>query len=427
MIKLFFCTLGVLALIAAASTLVTPSLSQQKWVEQAKLGLPRGLEYFGEDIAIDKDTAVIGARGYRESSQNRYYKGAAFVYTHSRSSWSRQAKLLVPPTLTSKYNSFGSSVAIDNDTILLAANSLSDENPLNVPLFVFTRSGNTWARLAQLALPHAPKFKVFINSIALKGDTAVATASEGPLVFHRNKDTGTWSYEATLERPTPSNKQCNYFRFDIPYFGKSVAIDGDTIIVNGGGRVNCPYAYVFVRNTATRSWSLQAELTPHPKEFVYATTVALSGNTAVVGYPGDDRERGAAYVYERDPNTNRWSKQVKLVPNDVPPLLTYGFGASVAIDGNTIVVGSSRHAIQAILLPSQIQKAAYVFVRRPGTSIWSQPAKLIPRDYNKYVAQFYGQRVDVSGERAIVNVGSSFNTVVYIFQRVDSQNSADQR
>lgn len=112
------------------------------------------------------------------------------------------------------------------------------------------------------------------------------------------------------------------------------------------------------------------------------------------------------------------------MPNDVPPLLTYGFGASVAIDGNTIVVGSNRYAIRGFLWPSKIQKAAYVFVRRTGKSTWSQPVKLIPRDYNQNVAHFYGQKVDVSGEQVIVNVGESFN-IVYIFQRVNSQKSAN--
>lgn len=62
MIKPFFYILGVVALIAATVALFTPSLSKEKWVEQAKLSIPRGLEDFGQDIAIDQDTAVVGAR-----------------------------------------------------------------------------------------------------------------------------------------------------------------------------------------------------------------------------------------------------------------------------------------------------------------------------------------------------------------------------
>lgn len=112
------------------------------------------------------------------------------------------------------------------------------------------------------------------------------------------------------------------------------------------------------------------------------------------------------------------------MPNDVPPLLTFGFGASVAIDGKTVVVGCNRHAIGANLLPSWTQTGAYVFVRRPGTNSWSQQVLLIPHDYNKNVAQLYGQKIDVSGERVIVNVGDSSNTV-YIFQRVEPQKPAN--
>lgn len=446
--KPFFYILGALALIAAVIALVAPSLSQDEWLEQAKLVSDNeaGKYEFGQAIDIDGDTAVVGvpfhgketdpkdagvivgkiSRGRGEPGKitGLTDEGAVYVYQRTGDSWSLQAKLFLPETKAGIYRKFGKKVAIDGDNILATAEQAVAGNQ-NLPLFVFSRSANTWSLQAQLTLPNPSKFQFFINFVALKGDTAVAAAGGEPLVFHRDKATGTWSYEAQLKRPKPSDIYCKDPRFGGSYLSKSVAIDGDTIIVSGGGRVNCPYAYVFVRDTATTgSWLLQAELTPHPRELVYNTAVALSGNTAVVGSPGDDGERGAAYVYERNTATGNWSKQAKLVPNDVPLLLTYGFGTSVAVDGNTIVVGSSRYAIQAILLPSWTQKAAYVFARRPGTSSWSLPVKLIPRDYNKYLAQFYGQRVDVSGERVIVNVGSSFNAV-YIFQQVDSQNSAN--
>lgn len=299
MIKPFFYMLGVVALIAATVAFVAPSLSKDKWVEQAKLSIPRGLEDFGQDIAIDGDTAVVGARGYRLPN-NHYYRGTAFVYTYSGNTWSEQAKLFLPQTQRNNYNSFGSSVAIDGDTILVAANLLADDNPYNVPLFVFTCSRNTWSLQAQLTLPHPLKFKLFIKSVALKGDTAVAVAGGRILVFRRHATSGIWSYEATLSRPLPSNRQCDDPRFGGSYHGNSVAIDNNTIIVSGGGRVNCPYAYVFGREEATGSWLLQAELTPHPREVVDKTAVALSGNTAVIGFTGDFVQRGAAYVYERD-------------------------------------------------------------------------------------------------------------------------------
>lgn len=417
MIKPFFYTLGVVALIAATVALFAPPLSKEKWVEQAKLSIPSGLEYFGQDIAIDQDTAVVGAPGYRLPSIG-YYGGTAFVYTYSGNTWSEQAKLFLPQTLIHKSNSFGSKVAIDGDTILLTADMYTEDEPKKVPLFVFTRKENTWSLQAQLKLPYPAELPISIDSVALEGNTAVATGSEGPLVFRRDQADGTWSYEANLKRTKSSDKQCKNSYFATSLYGNTVAISGDTIMINGG----C--AYVFVRQGATSSWSLQAQLPPYPRTLSSYTTVALSGNTAVVGSTGDDGERGAAYVYQRDQTTGRWSKPVKLVPNDVPPLLTFGFGASVAIDGNTIVVGCNRHAIQAMLLPSWTQRGAYVFVRRTAANSWSQPVKLIPRNYNKNISQLYGQKVDISGERVIVNGGVGSNTV-YIFQRVEPQKSAN--
>lgn len=60
--------------------------------------------------------------------------GAAIVYTRSENTWREQAKLFLPQIQRNNYNSFGSSVTIDGDTILVAANLLADDDSHNVPL-----------------------------------------------------------------------------------------------------------------------------------------------------------------------------------------------------------------------------------------------------------------------------------------------------
>jgi FG-GAP repeat len=438
--KLYFYVLGALALIAATIALAAPSLSKgNKWVEQAKLVSDNSAgEYeFAQAVAISGDTAVVGVPYYGELTDinnagiitgevsqlgetrniRGYTKdGAAYVYHCSADTCALQAKLFLPKARTSRYSNFGSEVAIDGDTILVAADSPKKDVP-ELPVYIFTRSGDSWLLQAQLALPHPPQTSLDINSVALSGDTAVAGTDKNKVyVFRRHPATGTWSYEAELEGPRREDR----FPKD-SYFGNNVAIDGNIIIVSGGAG-KCPYAYVFVRESATASWFKQAELTPYSSDIGYGTNVALSGNIAVIGSPGENWDRGAAYVYVQNSTTGKWFQQTKLVPNDVPPFFSYGFGGSVAIDGNKIVVGVSleHKASPNLFQPNRLEKAVYVFERNSRIGWRSQPVKLLPQDYEQ-VARKYGKRVGISGERVIIAAGNLTTNSAYVFQRVDSR------
>ncbi|WP_041462320.1 FG-GAP repeat protein [Chroococcidiopsis thermalis] len=443
--KLYFYVLGALALIAATIALAAPSLSKgSQWVEQAKWVSDNSAgEYeFAQAVAIDGDTAVVGLPYYgtptdlnnagrisaevsRSGATGKVMgwtnEGAAYVYRCSGSRCSLSAKLLMPKNQADGYHEFGSEVAIDGDTILVAADAFRGE-ALNevlqyLPLYIFTRSRDSWSlQQSHLALPYSLKATYSIKSVALSGDTAVVGIGGRTHVFHRHPSTGSWSYEAELTPDTPTYG-----------FGEAVAIDGDTIIVSGGTPSktitsnSTVAAFVFVRNSTTGSWSLQAQLVPFKNENTSTRrTVALSSNTAVVGLPGESSDRGAAFVYERNPATGKWSKQARLVPNDVLPFHQYGFGGSVGIDGNSIVVGVSleHKASPNWFQPHRVEKAVYVFERNSRIGWWSQPVKLLPQDY-KEVARTYGKRVDISGERVILSAGSIGTDSAYIFRRVN--------
>ena len=69
----------------------------------------------------------------------------------------------------------------------------------------------------------------------------------------------------------------------------------------------------------------------------FGKVLAISGDTAVVGAPGENKLSGAAHVYVRTGST--WTFQAKLQP--ASPDFDDEFGFSVAIFGDTIVVGIS--------------------------------------------------------------------------------------
>ena len=371
--------------------LIFPFLAKNKWVERAKI-IPDDRR-IGNYVAISENTAVILVP--REIvPQSPLPQSAVRIYIRKNNNWKLQTKLFVPETQF---------VAVDDDIILAANRSLVNKDEQNVPIYIFTRSNDTWSLPTQLILPQPSEINFNVATVALKADTAIFSVPRKVYVFRRQPDTNNWFYETELEKN-----------------GRTIAIDGNTIIVG-----QSKSAYVFVRDLATGNWSQQAELSPVADDEKSPTNVDICGNTAVVGRPGIQSRRGAVDVYERNPDTGDWSQRNRFFPSDVPWKVAYGFGGSVAINNNTIVVGASRKDIHDSM-PMQLVKektAAYVIERNSQTGKWSQPIKLLPKDY-KQVARGYAREVRIAGNKIIVTApawNSNFATDnVYIFERIDS-------
>ncbi|WP_437307954.1 hypothetical protein [Sorangium sp. So ce388] len=126
---------------------------------------------------------------------------------------------------------------------------------------------------------------------------------------------------------------------------------------------------------------------------MFGDSVAVSGNTAVIGAFHAE----AAYVFVR--NGSSWSQAAVLKPSDGLP--GDRFGASVAIDGNTIVVGTSYF--------SRERSAAYVFVR--DGSVWHQQQKLLAQD-NPSGDNGFGHAVAISGSTIMVGAPDD-NSLTY--------------
>ena len=122
--------------------------------------------------------------------------------------------------------------------------------------------------------------------------------------------------------------------------------------------------------TTTGSFVLDATLPPPagPASFGQATAMwndaATGTNFAVVGAPSENASTGAAYVFRRAPGDTNWSEEARLTASDGAPADEFGF--SVAIDGDTVVVGAPTH------IADFFTGAAYVFVRDPATGAWTQ-------------------------------------------------------
>ncbi len=179
---------GVLLLIAMSAWAVTP-------VEEVKLladdGAPN--DFFGFNVALSGDTAVIGATKVDDDIRG-VDVGAAYVFTRSGNSWHQQAKLTADDGAAK--DEFGGKVALSGDTAVIGAMFQDDKGDNSGSAYVFSRSGTTWSQQAKLTAADGAAGDVFGWSIALSGDTVVITAT-------RNDDRGNESGSAYVFEINP--------------------------------------------------------------------------------------------------------------------------------------------------------------------------------------------------------------------------------
>lgn len=306
--------------------------SGDAWVQQAKLEAADGAPFdeLGFAVAISGDTLVAGAPFHAHASVE---SGAAFVFVRSGNTWSQQAELL--PSFIEISGHFGESVAIDGDTILIGARGNTKKT-----VYVFTRSGTTWTEVAELS-PALPTLS-YPWSVALSGDTAVVgdrsdddLANNSGAAYVFTGAGATWTEQAKLTSPQ-ALANAN--------MGEAVSISGDTIVLGAPNALSgVPKGAAFVFTRTNSVWSQEARLLASDgmagDELGYS--VAVDGDIVAVGAPFHDAlatDGGAGYIFTRSGGV--WPEQIKLVPPD-----TFDgdvFGASVALSGDTAVLGGPQ-------------------------------------------------------------------------------------
>src|SRR5262245_58624713 len=367
---------------------IDPTLALQdsrRFTPQAKLIDSEGAtsDSFGNSVAISGNTAVAGAP-FDDTDAGVMQVGAVFVFTRSGTTWRQQAELTASDGEANDF--FGSSVAIDGDTLVAGA---PGADGFKGAAYVFTRSDTDWTEQQILAISDGAAEDQFGISVAIDADTLVAGApgADGrkgaAYVFMRSEADFPLQQKLTATNSEP-----------IGSFGSSVAIDGNTVVVGAPfGFFDVGFfegtAYVFERSGA--DWTQQAILTHGAGEsFVtFGVSVAIDVDTVVVGADvGDISGIGAAFVFTRSGKT--WPEQAKLMAND--GAFFDFFGSSVAIDVNTLVVG----AIGADGVAAD-SGAAYVFTRS-GTT-WTQRQKLTASDGE--AEDSFGASVAIEGDTLV--------------------------
>ena len=197
-----------------------------------------------------------------------------------------------------------------------------------------------------------------------------------------------WVEEQKLNASEPT-------RFD--YFGSVVAIEGDVIAVgvperdDAGPRSGAVFVFRFDGTTWIEEQKLLASDPGGHERF--GGSIAIDGDTIVVGAVGSSApgsDAGAAYVFDFDGVS--WNETQRITGADTE--LSDQFGIAVGIDGDSIVVGAST--VDDIADPGG---AVYLF-RFNGTT-WIEEQKLLVSDVDR--DDRFGSRVAISGEVVVAS------------------------
>lgn len=294
-------------------------------------------EDFGTAVSMFGNYAIIGAPREDTAAPNA---GAASVYSNTGGSWVKQANLY--PSNGSEEDRFGSKIALWGDYALIAAVRDDTRGDGAGAVYVFKRVGNTWQEEALLAPPTINRGDAFGADVALWGDYALIgspnharSGTDAGAVFVYKRNGNQWEEQIIL---TASNAR----RFD--GFGHSVALWDNYAIVGSPSEdtngISAGAAYIFeYKDGQWREQTILRASNGQARHF-FGASVALSGDYAFVGAPDETThglQAGAVYVFKRNAD-GRWTEEQIL--HATPGNSHDNFGNAIALWGNHAVIGA---------------------------------------------------------------------------------------
>jgi hypothetical protein len=321
-------------------------------------------------------------------------QGAVYVYDINEHNTWNYVTTLLPPDLNDT-DQFGFSVSIDSNRIAVGVNAEGANE-----VYVFDYNGTQWntdPEVLSVAGPNA----YYGVSVSIDGNTVVVgaigyviTQTGAAYVFDYN---GTeWSYEQELTDPCGANGDD---------FGSSVAIDGDVIVVgaesddaDSDDHSDYGHGSVSMFGYSGGAWTFEQKFKyPDIDHWTHlGESVSVSGDTIVAGAYNYNYESytRAGAAYVYEYNGSSWDQNTILF--DPNPESMDKFGTAVAIDGNRIIVGNSQHDGAA-------SNSGAAFVFEYNGSSWSQGRIL--EDPCAAASDYFGGSVAIDGEMTLVGAG----------------------
>ena len=330
-----------------------------QWRQVAKLSVSDGApgDAFGQAVSIDGNSILIGAPG-RDNSPQATNAGAAYLFTKPAAGWTTTATTtnVLTPAMSIKNGAFGHAVSIRGNTIAVGAPAPQPPAPSQInsgSVYVFSTTGEsgTWTQ-DEIFVPTAQTNAYFGAAVAVASANSVVIGRPGNpsnsaitgSAYVYSKSGGAW------DTANPSSLGASGTTTAGNRFGVTLAVnaDADTLVVGASGPSASPgSAYVFDASTSTLPLLAKLTASDGASNDQFGASAAIHGDNVVVGSAQAASNLGAAYLFTKP--AAGWSDETEttqLVPgvrsaND-------GFGTAVALSGNTVFVGAGEYDANAL-------------------------------------------------------------------------------
>ncbi len=246
------------------------------WMQTSKLTAKDAVsgDWFGESLAVDGDTAVIGAPNFVNN------RGAAYIFARAGASWKQVTRLLAAGGVSN--DRFGESVDIKGNTALVGATGQGGKGAA----YVFGFNGTVWSQLQMLSDTGGATGDFFGDAVGLALDCAVVGApgrsSSTGAAFLFTKSGMTWSSSPVQTLTAGDGAAGDMFGRSISQYGKLALIGAPGATVSSTEDRGAAYLF---GPESTATWVQQSKLTA-PSGVAgdwFGGSVALHQTTAVVG------------------------------------------------------------------------------------------------------------------------------------------------
>ena len=349
-------------LLALALHSPTPALAQNCGGPVLMPQLAAGDRY-GTSVAWEGQVALVGAPGSDLAAADA---GAVHVLDNMMLGYFAPAARLLPPSAVAG-EGFGSAVALDGSRLVGGAPGAAGGRA-----HVFELVGGAWTAMQTVVASDGAPGDGFGTDVALSGAwlaVGAPTSAGGGAVYVFELVGGSWIERQKLVDPAPHAGA---------RFGASCALDGPRLVAGAPnhGHAGADSGRAFAYGLAGSAWTLSDTLDAADASAgqLFGTALALAGDLAAIGAPGDDETGpGAGAVYAFLDQAGTWSQDAKLLGGQYAAAGD-AIGSAIDADLNTGFYHLAAGAPGADFGGGSDRGAVVRYVRMNGTwslAIWA--------------------------------------------------------